>query len=102
MLSDVELEHTWGGKLGMTLHDTHCFGTVGERVHAAAGYNGVGLAMGTALGTLLADHISDEDSELLRQVRALPTATWMPPDPLLGVGVLAYTSWLKYRAGAEL
>ncbi len=102
MLRDVELEHTWGGKLGMTLNDTHCFGTVGERIHAAAGYNGVGLAMGTALGTLLADHVSDVESQLLRQVRALPTATWMPPDPLLGVGLRAYTSWLKYRAGAEL
>ena len=102
MLRDVELEHTWGGKLGMTLNDTHCFGTVGERIYAAAGYNGVGLAMGTALGTLLADHISEQDSQLLRQVRALPTATWMPPDPLLGVGLRAYTSWLAYRAGAEL
>ena len=102
MLRDVPFEFTWGGKLGMTLNDTHCFGTLEEGIHAAAAYNGVGIAMGTAFGTLMADQIVGIDAPLLPAVRALPRALWTPPDPVLGLGIKAYTSWLQHRAGAEL
>ena len=45
------------GVLGMSLNEAQFFGRIEDSVWAAAGYNGVGVAMGTASGWLLADLI---------------------------------------------
>ena len=100
-LRQVELEHTWGGTLAATLNDTHCFGPVGGGAWVAAAYNGVGLALGTALGTLLADRIVGAENEDLRWTEALPAPFWLPPDPLRGLGVSVYVGFLQRRAGRE-
>jgi glycine/D-amino acid oxidase-like deaminating enzyme len=65
-------------------------------------YNGVGVAMGTISGTLLADLVVGADSGLLREIQALPGPTWVPPEPLLGIGVRFTLTRMQARAGAEL
>jgi glycine/D-amino acid oxidase-like deaminating enzyme len=102
MLPAVDLEYTWGGVLGMSLNGAQFFGEVDTNCFAAAGYNGVGLAMGTVSGTLLADLAVGADSELMRDLRALPGPSWIPPKPLLGMGVRATVAFLARRARAEL
>ena len=58
--------------------------------------------MGTVSGMLLADLAVGADSELLRDLRALPGPAWIPPEPLLGIGVRATLARLQRRAGREL
>jgi glycine/D-amino acid oxidase-like deaminating enzyme len=99
-LHDVKLEYTWGGLVGVSINDAQFFGRVAPGVFASAGYNGVGLAMGTISGRLLADLAVGCDSELLDNMRRLPGPGWMPPNPLLGVGLRAALGFLQARAGA--
>src|SRR5262249_526999 len=101
-LRAVETEFTWGGVMGVTLNGAQFFGRIANDVFASVAYNGVGIAMGTASGALLADLVVAAGSELLRDVEALAGPTWIPPDPVLGLGVRATVARLQRRAGAEL
>ncbi len=100
-LEGVELESSWGGVLGMTMNQGQCFGRIGPELYASLGYNGTGVAMGTASGMLLADYAVGAESALLRDALALPRPAWLPPQPFLGWGVRSRVAFLRRRAGAE-
>jgi glycine/D-amino acid oxidase-like deaminating enzyme len=85
-LCQVEFTHTWGGIMGCSPNRGHSFGELAERLFAAAGYTGAGIAMGTTAGTLLADLAVGEESELLAAMLSLPEPTRLPPQPLLAIG----------------
>jgi glycine/D-amino acid oxidase-like deaminating enzyme len=101
-LCEVAFEYTWGGVMGMSLNNAQFFGRVAPDIFASAAYNGVGIAMGTASGMLLADLAVGSESAPLAEIRALPGPAWIPPDPLLGLGVWATVKRLQARAAAEL
>jgi glycine/D-amino acid oxidase-like deaminating enzyme len=102
MLAGVPLEHTWAGVMGMSMNGMQFFGRVDRDLFAAAGYNGVGVAMGTISGTLLADLALGADSPLLADMQMLPGPAWIPPEPLLGVGVRATLARLESREKEEM
>jgi glycine/D-amino acid oxidase-like deaminating enzyme len=101
-LAHVDLEYTWAGVVAISLNDTPFFGRLAPKVFGAAVYNGVGMAMGAASGMLLADEAIGAESDLLRDVRSLARPAWLPPPPLLGLGVRPALAWMHRRAGAEL
>jgi glycine/D-amino acid oxidase-like deaminating enzyme len=100
-LERVEFEFTWGGVMGMTFNQGQFFGRLDDELYASVGYNGSGIALGTASGLLLADSALGADSELLRDAQSLPHPAWLPPEPLLRLGVPATAAFLAYRAGSE-
>jgi glycine/D-amino acid oxidase-like deaminating enzyme len=102
MLGEIGFEYTWGGVLGVSLNGAHFFGQLADNLFATAGYNGVGVAMGTVAGTLLADLAVGADSDLLRDMLALPKPAWIPPEPLLGWAVRPALAWLAARAREEI
>jgi glycine/D-amino acid oxidase-like deaminating enzyme len=85
-LRHVEFDYTWGGIMGASPNRGHSFGELAERLFAAAGYTGAGIAMGTTAGLLLADLALGEESERLEAMLGLPAPTRLPPQPFLGVG----------------
>lgn len=97
-LADVEIEHTWGGAMGMTANHNHFFGPLGPGLFAAGGYFGAGIALGTIAGELLAELVAGGDSPLLRDMQALPGPSWIPPEPFLGWGVRWRLARLEARA----
>ena len=102
MLRHVDLEYTWGGVMGITLNGNHFFGQLDTNLFAAAGYNGVGVAMGTISGKLLADLAVGADSPLLADMRSLPGPSLIPPEPLLGIAVRSTLKRLTARAKEEI
>jgi glycine/D-amino acid oxidase-like deaminating enzyme len=54
-LGDVEWEHAWGGYVALTTDHYPHLDRLGDNMVAALGYNGRGVAMGTAMGRVLAD-----------------------------------------------
>ena len=87
--------------MGLSLNSVQFCGGVAPGVFASAGYNGVGIALGTVWGELLADRASGSESPLLLDVRALPGPAWVPPDPLLGIGARWTLRRRQRRAAAE-
>jgi glycine/D-amino acid oxidase-like deaminating enzyme len=102
MLPDVDLEYTWGGVLGMTVNTGQWFGRPADGVWLSAGCHGAGVALGTALGILLADDALGADSALLHEARALPRPLWVPGAPALRLGVGAELRMMAARSRAEI
>lgn len=84
-IADIDIEHTWGGCVGITRNEGHVFGAIGDGLWASIGCNGAGISRGTMAGTLLADLVVGRDSELLRDQQRIPAPGWMPPEPLRGL-----------------
>ncbi len=101
MLDAVGFEYTWGGVMGVSFNGAQFFGQLAPNLFSAAGYNGVGVAMGTISGVLLADLALGATSTLLADMRALPEPDWLPPEPALGVGVRATLAHLSRKARGE-
>jgi glycine/D-amino acid oxidase-like deaminating enzyme len=101
MLTEVTLDHSWGGVLTMSRNAAPCFGRLADNVTAAVCHNGVGIAKGTYSGTLLADYVVGATSELLSHLLALPRPAANLPQPFLGLGVRAKIAWDQHRAGRE-
>ncbi len=101
MLFDVPFEYSWGGPLSLSRNGEGVFGDVGERLWATMAYQGVGLARGTISGKLLAEHILEEDSPLLTEMRAKDRPSRNFPDPFNSWGIRA-NAWARRRtAGLE-
>jgi glycine/D-amino acid oxidase-like deaminating enzyme len=101
-LAHVDLESTWGGVVAISLNGSPFFGRLAPNLFGAAIFNGVGMAMGSALGMLLADEAVGAESGLLRDARSLPRPSWLPPPPLLGLAVRPALAWMHRQAHAEI
>lgn len=100
-LAGVDFDYTWGGVMGTTFNGAQFFGELEPKLYAAVAYNGVGLAMGTISGILLADFALGADSPLLADIRALPPPDRIPPEPVLGVGIRSTLAYMAKKAAGE-
>jgi glycine/D-amino acid oxidase-like deaminating enzyme len=101
MLPDVGFAFTWGGGLAMARNHMGFFGELRPGVYGALGCNGLGVTRGTVTGTLLADWLAGQRSDLIDDLLAAPKPCGNPPQPLLSAGVKANLAWGQLRAGQE-
>lgn len=101
MLAGLEMEHSWGGVICMTANYLSVFGRLEPGVFAAVGYNGVGLARGTASGAALAEYALGGGGGLIDDAKALAGPSRFPPRPFLDLGVAAALAWKSLRVGID-
>lgn len=101
MLPNVEFEFTWGGAMCMSRNHMAHFGQLAPNVYGALCCNGLGITRGTSTGTLLADWLAGERSELIDFLLNAPGPSRNPPQPFLSLGVNASLAWGQYRSGRE-
>ena len=98
-LTDVAVEHAWGGLIGITHNRIPDLGRLAPNVLYAQGYSGQGVALTGLAGALIAETVDGDDSRfrLLEQVRHLPFPGGLLRTPTLvtAMGVLK----LKDRLG---
>jgi glycine/D-amino acid oxidase-like deaminating enzyme len=91
-LGDAEFECEWYGQIGMTDNAVPRFHKFAENVVGFSGYNGRGIAPGTAFGKVIAQHILGEIAEA-----DLPLPVTEPKAQALRAVKEAY-----YEAGAQI
>ena len=101
-LRELQIEYTWGGVMSMSANEAPYFGQPKPGIFVLAGDNGHGIAMATAAGELLADLAVGYHSNLLDDLQQLPAPSWLPPNPLLRLGVQATSHLMHWRARSEL
>jgi glycine/D-amino acid oxidase-like deaminating enzyme len=89
------IEFTWSGHMCASRNWSFVFEALSPGVFAAGCYNGAGLARGTLLGKLMAEHASGETSPLVESALAQEKPSWIPAGPL-------FTLIAKIRLGHEL
>ncbi|MEQ9334701.1 FAD-binding oxidoreductase [Thalassobaculum sp.] len=98
-LTDVTVEHAWGGLIGITHNRIPDFGRLAPNVLYAQGFSGQGVALTGLAGTLLAEAATGDDSRfrLVERIRHLPFPGGLLRTPTLvaAMGVLK----LKDRLG---
>jgi glycine/D-amino acid oxidase-like deaminating enzyme len=84
-------EHVWGGTTGLTYNGAPLWGEWQPGLFVSAGCNGGGVVKGTLFGRLLAERALGRE---VPDVTALfGSASWMPPEPLRGIGFALLSSW---------
>lgn len=71
-LSDVRIDHAWGGTLAITMTRHPCFIRPRPNVLSASGYSGHGVAMATLAGRVLAEAVAGQ-AERFDLMARLPT-----------------------------
>ena len=65
------------------------------------GYNGVGMARGTASGAALAEFVLGGEGELIDDIMALAGPSRFPPRPFLDIGVAVTVAWKNLWVGID-
>ena len=102
MLSGVDMQYRWGGRLCLSLNSVSVFGEVDNNLFAACCQNGLGTAKGTISGKLIAELASGESSALLDDQLADTGPVKLPPSIIAKVGGSVRLKWGEFRAGKEL
>lgn len=102
MLSAVEMEYRWGGRLCLTRNSVSVFGEIEKGLYSACCQNGLGTSKGTVSGMLAAELASGLSSSLLDDQLAEEKPKKLPPEPVASLAGNAILRWGEFRAGAEL
>lgn len=99
-VAGTEFEHIWGGAVGITYNGAPVWGELEPGLFAASGCNGGGTVKGTLLGHALADLAHGQ--EVPEIATLFGTASWMPPEPLRGIGFHAVSRLESWQGRKEL
>lgn len=86
---------TWSGHMCASRNWSFVFEEISRGVFAAGCYNGAGLARGTLLGKLMAEHASGATSALIENALSREKPSWVPTGPF-------FTLMAKIRLAHEL
>ena len=101
-LTDNLIESTWSGIVSRTRNSSQIFEKIDDNVFVAGCYNGSGIGVGTLFGEQIAIKASNENSKEIETIEARNKPTWLPPDPILSLGVRARLIYERFRAKSEI
>ncbi len=99
-LADIDFEYVWGGVTDVTRGGAPFWGELEQGLFISAGYNGSGVAKGTALGRRLAELVAGKVAQET-VTGPLGRPGWLPPEPFRFVGVRGTAMYEEFRAGAD-
>lgn len=100
-LAGISFEHSWAGRLCLSLNHVPAFGEVEEGVFSACCENGLGTVKSTLAGMMAADLATGRRSEELARYMDQPKPSRLPPQPFAWLGANAVIRWQEMRAGRE-
>lgn len=73
-LKDVEIDHAWGGTLGITMNRMPHYERISGNILTMSGFSGAGVAMGTLSGQIAAETIAGqaERFDIMAKVPTMP------------------------------
>lgn len=101
MLSDVTMQHSWGGHLCLSRNSVAAFGEVEKNVFVSGCHNGLGTCKGTLGGLLIADLVTETANPMINDLVNAPAMSKLPPEPFASIGARAYLGWQQLRVGID-
>jgi gamma-glutamylputrescine oxidase len=96
-LADTRIDYAWGGTLAVTLNRMPHFGRLGKNnTYFAQGYSGMGVAMATLAGKLIAESIAGE-AEKFDLYGKIPTRSFPGGDLLRWPGMVLGMTYYALR-----
>ncbi|MES0828405.1 NAD(P)/FAD-dependent oxidoreductase [Ruegeria sp. SCP11] len=95
-LKDVEVDHAWGGTLGITMNRMPHYERISGNILSLSGFSGAGVAMGTLSGQIAAEAIAGQ-AERFDVMAKVPTKAF-PGGPMLRTPLLVLAMlWFSLR-----
>ncbi len=101
-LPDDIIQSSWSGIVSRTRNSSQIFEKIDENIFVAGCYNGSGIGVGTLFGEQIAIKASNENSKEIETIEARNKPTWLPPDPILSLGVRARLIYERFRAKSDI
>ena len=101
MLKDVDMEHSWGGRLCLSWNGVPVFGEIEDGIFAASVQNGLGASKGILSGVLAAEHAVGETNAFIQDYLQQKAPTRLPPEPFASIGANVYLQFKEWQAGKE-
>lgn len=102
MLTGVEMEYCWGGRLCLSWNNVPAFGEIEEGLYSACCQNGLGTSKGTLSGMLAAELAAQGNSPLVARMLEFDPPKPIPPEPFTWIGANARMRLGEWKAGAEM
>jgi glycine/D-amino acid oxidase-like deaminating enzyme len=101
-LPDDIIQSSWSGIVSRTRNSSQIFEKIDKNIFAAGCYNGSGIGVGTLFGEQIALKASNEWTKEIEIIEKRNKPTWLPPQPLLNLGVKARLIYERFRAKSEI
>ena len=101
-LPDDIIQSSWSGIVSRTRNSSQIFEKIDDNIFVAGCYNGSGIGVGTLFGEQIAIKASNENTKEIETIEARNKPTWLPPDPILSLGVRARLIYERFRAKSEI
>lgn len=100
-LAGLPFDHSWAGRLALSLNHVPAFGEVEEGLFSACCCNGLGTVKSTLAGMMATDLATGRTSPELARYADQPPPKRLPPQPIAWLGANAVIRWQEHRAGRE-
>jgi glycine/D-amino acid oxidase-like deaminating enzyme len=101
-LPDDIIQSSWSGIVSRTRNSSQIFEKIDDNIFVAGCYNGSGIGVGTLFGEQIAIKASNENTKEIETIEARNKPTWLPPYPILSLGVRARLIYERFRAKSEI
>ena len=101
-LPDNIIQSTWSGIVSRSRNSSQIFEKIDSNIYVAGCYNGSGIGVGTLFGEQIAIKASNEHSKEIEIIEARNKPTWLPPQPILNLGVKTRLMYERFRAKFEI
>ena len=91
-LPDDIIQSSWSGIVSRTRNSSQIFEKIDDNIFVAGCYNGSGIGVGTLFGEQIAIKASNENTKEIETIEARKKPTWLPPDPILSLGIIGEKS----------
>ncbi|MBA1345619.1 MULTISPECIES: NAD(P)/FAD-dependent oxidoreductase [Rhizobium] len=100
-LEGIPFEHSWAGRLCLSLNHVPAFGEIEEGLYSACCENGLGTVKSTLAGMMAAELATGTTSRHLEQYMDHPEPSRLPPEPIAWLGINSVIRLQELRAGRE-
>jgi len=101
-LPDDIIQSTWSGIVSRTRNSSQIFDKLDNNIFVAGCYNGSGIGVGTLFGEQIAIKASNENTHEIETIETRNKPTWLPPQPIVDLGVKIRLLYERLRASSEI
>ena len=96
------IEDSWSGIVSRSRNSSQIFEMIEKNIYVAGCYNGSGIGVGTLFGEQIAIMSSDQQSNEIEIINKRVKPNWLPPSPILNLGVQTRLFFERLRAKSEI
>tara|TARA_Y100001970_G_scaffold264964_1_gene352058 strand:+ start:18 stop:257 length:240 start_codon:yes stop_codon:yes gene_type:complete len=75
---------------------------INENIYVAGCYNGSGIGVGTLFGEQIALMAANQQSAEIETIQSRKKPNWLPPQPLLNVGIYTRLIYERLKSRSEI